>query len=205
MVGLYSDQPIPVTLLVYRESHDTSSKVYTRSFSMLGALPQTYFSFEFDTVYLDWNSFEDYLNDEEVLQLLSYLGSDELAKAQNLALCEAMVSYKADFELHLCLILAEFGHVKKVTIVVQKFVDSGLPASMYCQQAATQMVFVDPIDIVVDSTCSSTLNVILIIRHMNCQSCDNLGMSCTSGWKRNGQVTCLGDQSLNTKSRHPQQ
>lgn len=53
LFGFASEWEIPVLLLVCWESYRVASKVYTKTFAAQGALPQTYFSYQHDILYLD--------------------------------------------------------------------------------------------------------------------------------------------------------
>ncbi|KAH7413369.1 hypothetical protein BKA64DRAFT_353177 [Cadophora sp. MPI-SDFR-AT-0126] len=116
-MGFDTDVPIPGLLLACRESYQVASKVYTKSFSALGSIAQTYFSFKTDTLYLDIHT--EAPTAESILQdVLPYMCQDELAKVEKLAinrnlLTETMGSY----ENYLACILYFFKNVKTVHLV----------------------------------------------------------------------------------------
>jgi hypothetical protein len=53
LYGLRSESPVPGVLLACRESFDVGCRVYSRAFGTLGAVPETWFNFGRDTLYLD--------------------------------------------------------------------------------------------------------------------------------------------------------
>ncbi|KAK0122406.1 hypothetical protein ONS95_010645 [Cadophora gregata] len=117
MMGFDTDVPTPSLLLACRESYQVASKVYTKSFSALGSIAQTYFNFKTDTLYLDVQT--ETPTTESILQdVLPYMCQDELAEVENLAvnrnlLTETMGSY----ENYLACILYYFKNVKTVYLV----------------------------------------------------------------------------------------
>lgn len=116
-MGFDTDVPIPGLLLACRESYQVASKVYTKSFSALGSIAQTYFNFKTDTLYLDIHT--EAPTAESILQdVLPYMCQDELASVEKLAinrnlLTETMGSY----ENYLACILYYFKNVKTVFMV----------------------------------------------------------------------------------------
>ncbi|KAG4440539.1 hypothetical protein IFR05_003955 [Cadophora sp. M221] len=116
-MGFDTDVPIPGLLLACQESFHVASKVYTRSFSALGSIAQTYFNFKTDTLYLDIHT--EARTAESILQdVLPYMCQDELAKVEKLAvnrnlLTETMSSY----ENYFACILYFFRKVKTVFLV----------------------------------------------------------------------------------------
>jgi hypothetical protein len=106
-------------LLTCRESFSVGSKLYTRSFSSIGSLPQTYFNCKLDTLYLDWATSpgEESLEIDVLLSL--YLCPDEIAQIKPLAILDDIPSHAPEsHELTLCDILAILGNVEKLTIVL---------------------------------------------------------------------------------------
>ncbi|KAH6717666.1 hypothetical protein BKA61DRAFT_716019 [Leptodontidium sp. MPI-SDFR-AT-0119] len=125
-MGFDTDVPIPALLLACRESFHAASKVYTKSFSALGSIAQTYFNFKTDTLYLDIHT--EAPTAESILQdVLPYMCLDELAKVERLAvnrnlLTETMGSY----ENYFACILYFFRNVKTVYLVSEsELVESG--------------------------------------------------------------------------------
>jgi hypothetical protein len=55
--GFRSPTPIPALLLACHESFEVASRSYSRQFSALGAIPQTYFDFDRDILFIDTRSF----------------------------------------------------------------------------------------------------------------------------------------------------
>jgi hypothetical protein len=47
--GWLSESPIPVVLLVCKESFSVATTIFSRTFASFGALPQTYFNYHLDT------------------------------------------------------------------------------------------------------------------------------------------------------------
>jgi hypothetical protein len=115
LTGLHSDCPIPSLLLACRESFSVASKVYTRSFSSLGALPQIYFNFQLDTLHIDHRSYCEYFCDDIFEGILDYFCLDELAKIENFSLHESILCY--DQEEYLCQILSLLGNVQNLFVV----------------------------------------------------------------------------------------
>lgn len=89
LYGYYSEST-PGVLLACKESFEVASKVYSPAFASLGALPQTYFNFDLDTLYLDANSLKNSLQDTFNLEWLLPLQEDlslvDLRKVRNLAI-----------------------------------------------------------------------------------------------------------------------
>lgn len=86
LLGLRSDTPIPSMLLACRESNEVASRFYKPAFTIIPALPQTYFDFDRDTLYLRRNFIsppENFYWVHQVLRLLA--DTDELFRVKNLA------------------------------------------------------------------------------------------------------------------------
>jgi hypothetical protein len=96
--GVYSESGIPSLLLVCKESFGVASKSYTAAFGAQGALPQTYFDFRRDTLYLGsysllpvrdtwfWNwRFNTYFDDDPPEDLEYFLPTNETSMVESLA------------------------------------------------------------------------------------------------------------------------
>jgi hypothetical protein len=147
LLGFNSGCPIPPVLLTCRESFGVGSKFCTRSFSSLGSLPLTYFNFTLNTLYLDFGTHPYYLPYEMHRLLQSCSRSDELANIERLAIhdeipCEAPHNY----EHILCDILAVFGNVQKLTIVLEHYENERLEQGMIKEECSAQLVFLEPMD-----------------------------------------------------------
>lgn len=110
-------------LFACRESYCVASKVYSPCFSSLGALHQTFFNYELDTLYLDADSFPEDRLYLHFYQGLERLLEDECAKFQNLAFHINLFHwYGPGVNLYnrvsdLWALLAFFGNVKEVLIL----------------------------------------------------------------------------------------
>lgn len=97
-------------LYVCRESFAVASKIYTRAFGTAEAYPETWFAFDRDMLYLDFN------------YLLGDLSLD-VKKVENLTVCAQPVSYNDRFfqrgigERYMAEILTYFGKGKTLTLV----------------------------------------------------------------------------------------
>lgn len=60
--GLASDTIPPPILFVCKEAHAVATNFYTRAFSTGDAIPQTWFNFSIDTLYLHYMRFEQELS-----------------------------------------------------------------------------------------------------------------------------------------------
>ncbi|KAH8594024.1 hypothetical protein B0O99DRAFT_625769 [Bisporella sp. PMI_857] len=100
LFGYKSEHPVPSLFFVSREARHVASKVYTNSFSALGAIPQTYFDGERDWLYLDLYSANQLSSQLAKLRSMLEDGTvlDSFAHVQNLA-----VSYHFDFH-PICLV-----------------------------------------------------------------------------------------------------
>ncbi|KAI9053853.1 hypothetical protein LZ554_002800 [Drepanopeziza brunnea f. sp. 'monogermtubi'] len=117
MTGFHTDNPVPSLLLACYESYQVASKLYTKSFSALGSIAQTWFNFKVDTLYLDLNS-EAAGTETLVQDVLPYLCQDELAKVQRVAINHDLVSEAmGNYENYLACILVFFTNVKYVYLV----------------------------------------------------------------------------------------
>lgn len=117
MMGFDTGVPIPSLLLACHESFRVASKVYTKSFSALGSIAQTYFNFELDTLYLDLRT--EAAGVEAIVQdVLPYMCQDELAKVEKLAINrDLLTETMGSFENYLACILFFFSNVKTVYLI----------------------------------------------------------------------------------------
>ncbi|CZT12931.1 uncharacterized protein RAG0_16576 [Rhynchosporium agropyri] len=116
-MGFNTDRPIPPLFLACQESYQVASKVYTRSFSALGSIAQTYFNFRSDTLYLDKRT-EAPTAESIVQDVLPYMCQDELARVEKLALNSNLLTEAiGSYENYLACILYSFKNVKTVYLI----------------------------------------------------------------------------------------
>ena len=120
--GYKSDSLIPSILLVCRESFGVASKAYTRSFGSLGALPEIYFNFKLDTLYLDHKSSFSLCQIDPEAMIFPSITEGDLAKVEHLALHNEIIAPMRDpQEMILCLLVARFSKtVKTLTVVMER-------------------------------------------------------------------------------------
>jgi hypothetical protein len=157
MLGLASDYHPPQILFVCKESYGVASKYYHRAFSMVGSIPEIYFDFQRDTLYLrhDVMEYKNRTNGtfelpfRKVLQCLQHIkDKDSLKLVENLALlvdCRPELEYP-DHSIGLSTVsiwvgnvLQAFGGVKHLTLVVDHYVSPSEGQSPIC--------FMEPIDV----------------------------------------------------------
>ncbi|KAF8861544.1 hypothetical protein BDZ45DRAFT_258901 [Acephala macrosclerotiorum] len=132
-VGLTSDSEAPSLLFTCRESYNVASKFYVLSFTQATSIPETYFDFHKDTLYLRYDTFTllerddaflgDWLDDwfdDFIGELECTHDSYNLRRVQNLALL-LEPSRHTDCHGILAFILGIFGNVRKLTLVVRHF------------------------------------------------------------------------------------
>jgi hypothetical protein len=132
LLGFKSDLPVPVLLLVCRESHAIASRYYTKTFTCTNgethiAIPQTYFDYEHDILYLDQKgSFRTAENGHSTFyNHLFDLDREEVKRVRNLALwIDLAAEGIEDIERTLAEILGCFGGVARFTLVVDTFMRS---------------------------------------------------------------------------------
>jgi hypothetical protein len=148
LLGVTSDSKAPSVLFACRESYSVASKVYVPSFAFADSIPETYFDFRRDTLYLSCNKFglfyEDvegswYKTGDELQRLYDRVN---LGRVQNLAILlhpdpeeGARVAQPPDLALFLLL----FGNVKYLTFVVGHF-------SRECDDQG-DILLMEPIDV----------------------------------------------------------
>jgi hypothetical protein len=118
--GLRSRCPPPNLLFVCRESYEVMTSHYQKAFGGFDAFPDTWFDFERDILYLDWDVY-----DEPPMKPGDFL-SLNACKVRNLAMFDHDVFYKHydDYEFWLCEVLNVFTNVKQLTIVLYQLHDA---------------------------------------------------------------------------------
>jgi hypothetical protein len=131
MPGLRSALPslqIQSIMLSCRESHVVASRFYKRAFGTHAGLPETYFDFQRDTLYLRSDTFQDndYTNREEMLGPLLSVADTSLAKVEMLAIFSDLDGspwsgrWESPTELLLS-VLQYFPNLKDFTFVVDHY------------------------------------------------------------------------------------
>jgi len=88
-----------------------SNRIVPFHLSSLGSLPQTYFNYALDTLYVDWESCPGSVLEIESL-LRSFAFRDEFSKIERLAIHnEILLEFYMAYGEILCDILALFGNV----------------------------------------------------------------------------------------------
>ncbi|CZR63023.1 uncharacterized protein PAC_12920 [Phialocephala subalpina] len=64
MIGIACRNPIPDVFLSCREAYSVVAKLYKRSFASEHSIPETYFNFELDVLYLDWLNLKNHALDD---------------------------------------------------------------------------------------------------------------------------------------------
>jgi hypothetical protein len=130
LLGVTSDSRAPSVLFACRESYSVASKVYVPSFGFATSIPETYFDFQRDTLYLRCNTFGLFYEeaegswDETIDELDRLYDRVNVARVQNLAILlhpdpEEAARVAQPFDLALFLLL--FGNIKYLTFVVGHF------------------------------------------------------------------------------------
>jgi hypothetical protein len=118
--GLTSRRPPPNLLFVCRESYEVMTRHYQKSFGGSQSFPDTWFDFERDILYLDWDIYN------EPLMKPGDFVSLNACKVRNLATFDTDVFYEHhydDYESWLCEILNVFTNVKQLMIVLYQLHD----------------------------------------------------------------------------------
>jgi hypothetical protein len=123
-MGLRSQCPPPNLLFVCRESFEVATRYYAKAFGTCGAFPCTWFDFERDILYLDW----DFISDQELVPK-DFLIS-EASRVRHLATFDYPQRYNwfnfmrgidyPDYESWLCEILSVFTNLTHLTIVLEQ-------------------------------------------------------------------------------------
>jgi hypothetical protein len=120
---LWSHSKAPSTLFACRESHSVASKVLIPSFAFASSIPEIYFNFQIDTLYLrsdtfvfdDTKEFQYFIEEIE-----SIYDIDHIRQVQNLAILLDPEEVGA-YHYQLAEVLGWFGNIQKLTIVVGHF------------------------------------------------------------------------------------
>lgn len=125
MLALWSPSKAPPTLFACRESHQVTSKFFVPSFAFASSIPEIYFDFRVDTLYLRFDTFVfDDTNETEfgyfIDELESICDTDQVGKVRNLAVFLDPKDIGAR-NYQLAWILRWFGNIQKLTIVVGHF------------------------------------------------------------------------------------
>ena len=128
--GLKSNCPPPSILFVCRESYTVASRYYQRVFHPAGTIPETYFDFQRDTLYLRHDTMcADSIGLEAIIDGIAgktdrIYDRDNIARVEKLAV---LVDPNGDdcLESWICYLMATFGGVKQLTIVVEHCARAG--------------------------------------------------------------------------------
>lgn len=117
--------PAPALLLACHDSRQVALEYYTQAFGRGNHLRKTWFDFERDVLYLDWDTFNPYSPRkmlpedfwEEEASRIKHLATYDFPRAYGWRdmLCSGIAF--ANYEEWLCDILLAFKHLKKLTIV----------------------------------------------------------------------------------------
>ncbi|KAG9231367.1 hypothetical protein BJ875DRAFT_444147 [Amylocarpus encephaloides] len=126
VLALWSDSKAPSTLFACSESYHVASRFYVPSFAFPSSIPETYFNFHIDTLYLRFDTFvfgdenEFEFEFEFFLNELECMHTDDLGRVQNLAIRLDPVDVRVCC-YQLAQILGWFGNIQKLTVVVGHF------------------------------------------------------------------------------------
>jgi hypothetical protein len=118
--GLKSRCQPPNLLFVCRESYEVMTRHYQKAFGGFSAFPETWFDFERDILYLDWDVYDQRPIKPEDFPSLNACKVRNLATFDNDVLDEL---HYDDYESWLCEILNVFTNVKQLTIVLYQLHD----------------------------------------------------------------------------------
>jgi hypothetical protein len=152
MVAVASDTKAPSVLFACRESYSVASKFYIPSFAFADSIPETYFDFQRDTLYLRFDTFallswDDWFSG--TMDELEYLyDSANLKRVQNVAVLldpnpDQITNIARPSRLANILFL--FGNVKNLTLVLGHFDQEG--------DDQGDILLIEPIDVA--KTCHS--------------------------------------------------
>lgn len=110
--GFRSPSTMPV-LLACRESYRIGASVYTKAFGSDSAFPETWFDFEQDTLYLDWDSPILNVGDIYDAPMPTHAG-----QVQHLAILHCPDWYQSPRYLHR--VLRRFGNVKTFSMIMKR-------------------------------------------------------------------------------------
>jgi 2EXR family len=120
---IFRTRSIPPLFYVCKESYMVATqRIYTKSFASQYSLPETWFNFELDTLYLDWGFSYDEDDPDEIGLFFDPedLGAD-IKKVQNLALYSRGNPYDEPDDEFLSQILSDFGNVRNLTMVPPRY------------------------------------------------------------------------------------
>ena len=132
MVAVTSDTKAPSVLFACRESYSAASKFYIPSFAFSDSIPETYFDFQRDTLYLRFDTFALFPWDDCYSQTMDELeclyDSANLKRVQNLAVFldpdpDQITNTAKPGRLANILVL--FGNVKNLTLILGHFDQEG--------------------------------------------------------------------------------
>ena len=157
--GIKSDCTTPTILFACRESFQVASQFYSPAFSCrvgrFKSIPQTYFDFRRDTLYIDNRIYERQFTDAGIFEigLQALWNRQELAKVQNLALGANVYDLRdgdddgdddGDLASWLAKTLGYFSKVKNLTIVVEHCHDVFVEETGFTDENAT-LTFLDDV------------------------------------------------------------
>jgi hypothetical protein len=144
-LGLKTNLPIPSLLHACRDSRRVALKFYNLGFATLGSKPQVYINLEFDTLYLNEESFRSPpCYDDDITGPLIDFCYEERTRVQNVALDTELVRSLYGNEVFLfCDFMSAFAGVKKVTFVVDEYKNELLNKGTAFQKSS--LAFVHPI------------------------------------------------------------
>jgi hypothetical protein len=127
MLALWSPSKAPSTLFACRKSHQITSKFLVPCFAFASSIPETYFDFRVDTLYLRFDTFVFHDTNEDdnefqyfIHELESIYDTDHVLKVRNLAISLDPGDIGAR-NYQLAWILSWFGNIQNLTIVVGHF------------------------------------------------------------------------------------
>ncbi|KAF4624890.1 hypothetical protein G7Y89_g13278 [Cudoniella acicularis] len=148
LMGYHSTCPPPQILFACRESHGVASKFYKQAFGSFGSVPQTYFNFDLDILYISvekFNKIQTNLRQWDLtLELiqgdLEQLGNlEDFQKVRNLAILPSKEEFDLGFEDSLGYLLGNhFPITKQLTIIVEDHDP---------ERENTDILFIDPVDV----------------------------------------------------------
>lgn len=140
LMGFTAESRLPSVLLACHESYSIASRAYTKSFSALGAIAQTWIGFKLDTLYLEKRS--EAPGAETLVQgVLPYMCLDELAQIERLAINHDLLPEAiGTYENYLANILTFFTSVKRVYLVKDpQLAKGGMPALGSSERASESL------------------------------------------------------------------
>lgn len=121
LVGYESVTSVPSLLLVCHESNAVAAPHYCRTFSSLGAKPQTYFNFEQDTLYVASSVFGSFDNVSDTRHAIrDRFTKHELDRVRKLAICwlpRDSLAYGGHLEEWYANVIYAFEGIEELSIV----------------------------------------------------------------------------------------